>query len=139
MISMTKTLRAAVILLLAGAAGQGCVPATAADVEQAELEQASEGDVASFEAALTRGGSNQQRLGYTCSGGTCECSKAIENDCEDMTAVCTDATVGGVITCIDGWLTTHCTCKQDTGLVRPTLPQLQLNTSATFTTATIAR
>ena len=51
-------------------------------------------------------------LGYTCSNGTCTCDKSIENDCADMSAVCTDATVDALINCINGWLTTHCTCTK---------------------------
>lgn len=129
MISCLKTLRTAAVLVLTGAAAQGCAGATAADIEGAELE--AQADVASSEQALVRGGYNQQRLGYSCTGNVCECSKAIENDCEDMTAVCTDKTVDAVITCISGWLTTHCVCTKDTGLVRPTtLPTYELNTSA---------
>ena len=99
-------------MLLAGFV-TGCL-ASPADIAEAE-----ESEVASTEEALVRGGSNQQRLGYTCTGGKCECSKAIENDCEDMTADCTAGTVDDVITCIDGWLTTDCVCTHDTGFVRP--------------------
>jgi hypothetical protein len=61
--------------------------------------------------ALQRGGGGM-RLGYTCSNGVCECDKSIENDCEDMSGVCTDASLDDLIACIDGWLTTHCTCTQ---------------------------
>ena len=38
-----------------------------------------------------------------------------------MSGVCTDATVDGLIACIQGWLTTHCTCTKalvrDPGLI----------------------
>jgi hypothetical protein len=137
MISRAKTFRTAAICLLAlgAAAGQGCL-ASQADIDQAELDE--QAAVASTEQALLSGGWNQQRLGYTCTGTSCECSKAIENDCENMTAVCTDKTVDAVITCINGWLTTHCSCTKDTGLVRPTTqPTLQLNSATTFNTATL--
>lgn len=133
MISLTKSVRVAAICLLTGLTGQACAPATQADVDEAEL--GAEAEVASSEQALISGGWNQQRLGYTCTGNTCECSKAIENDCEDMTAVCTDKTVDAVIACINGWATTHCVCTKATALVRPTL---NLNT-ASFSTATFAR
>lgn len=139
MISRPTNLRAIVYSLFAAGVAQGCL-ASQADIDQAELELDEQAEVASTEQALVRGGSNQQRLGYTCSGGTCECSKAIENDCEDMTAVCTSKTVDGVITCINGWLTTHCSCTKDTGFVRPTTsPTWQLNTAATFDNAAILR
>jgi hypothetical protein len=63
------------------------------------------------------------RLGYSCSNGTCTCDKSIENDCEDMSGVCTDASIDDLIRCIDGWLTTHCTCKKMlTVRPRPILP-----------------
>ena len=135
MISRTKTLRIAVVCLLAGLSAQGCAGATQADIDEAEL--AGQDEVASTEQALKSGGWNQR--GFTCNGNSCECSKAIENDCEDMTAVCTDATVDAVIACINGWATTHCVCTKATGFVRPTtLPTLNLN-AASFSTATIAR
>jgi hypothetical protein len=141
MISRTKTIRIAVVCLLAGFSASGCAAATQADVDEAELqaELAEQDEVASTEQALLSGGWNQR--GFSCNGNSCECSKAIENDCEDMTAVCTDATVDAVIACINGWATTHCVCTKSTGLVRPTgaLPTLQYTTSATFNTAAIAR
>jgi hypothetical protein len=135
MISRTKTLRIAVVCLLAGLTAQGCASATQADIDDAELQD----EVASTEQALKSGGWNQR--GFTCNGNSCECSKAIENDCEDMTAVCTDKTVDAVIACINGWATTHCVCTKSTGLVRPTgtLPTLHSTTSATFNTAAFAR
>jgi hypothetical protein len=139
MFTRSNTLSTLAVCLFAGFAAQGCL-ASQADIDQAELETAGEGEVASTEQALLRGGSNQQRLGYSCTSGTCTCDKSIENDCDDMTAVCTAGTVDGVITCINGWLTTHCTCKQDTGLVRPTTqPVLQLDTATTLSTAAILR
>lgn len=131
MTTPTQLVRTLAISLLLGLAAQGCA-ATQADIDQAEQQAA----VDSTEQALVRGGSNHQRLGYSCTGNSCECDKSIENDCEDMTGVCTDGTVDAVIACINGWLTTHCVCTKATGLVRPTL---QLNTAATFTTAAIAR
>lgn len=139
MISLTKSLRAAAVCVLAGLTGQACAPATQADIEQADIESAeldAESEVASSEQALKSGGWNQ-RAGFTCSGNVCECSKAIENDCEDMTAVCTDKTVDAVIACIGGWATTHCVCTKATALVRPTL-NLNLNTAG-FNTFSIAR
>jgi hypothetical protein len=136
MISSTKTLRTAVVCLLAGLTAQGCASATQADIDDAELEGQEE--VASTEQALKSGGWNQR--GFSCNGNSCECSKAIENDCEDMTAVCTDATVDAVIACINGWATTHCVCTKSTGLVRPTFnPTLQLGATTTFNSAAIAR
>ena len=48
----------------------------------------------------------------------------------------TAGTVDGVITCINGWLTTHCSCTKDVGFVRPTtLSTLQLTTATAFNTA----
>ena len=61
-------------------------------------------------AAVRRGGGGSR--GYTCKNGSCECDKSIENDCEDMSGVCTDATVDALINCINGWLTTHCSCTK---------------------------
>jgi len=137
MTTPAKILRTLAVCLFAGVAAQGCA-ATQADIDEAELE--AQGEVASTEQALVRGGNNKQKLGFTCTGGSCECDKSIENDCEDMTAVCSGGTVDGVITCINGWLTTHCSCTKDMGLVRPTTkPTLQLNTAATFNTAAFAR
>lgn len=139
MISRLKNLRAIAYSLFAACIAQGCL-ASQADIDQAELELDEQAEVASTEQALARGGSNQQRLGYSCTGGICECNKSIENDCEDMTGVCTDKTVDDVINCIGGWLTTHCTCTKASAFVRPTtLQQLQLNTAATFNDATILR
>jgi hypothetical protein len=88
--------------LLAIAAVSGCA------AEYGELN----GDAAaSSEQALIRGGGSRG-INFSCSGGTCTCDKSIENDCEDMSGVCTDATVDPLIDCIEGWLTTHCTCTQ---------------------------
>jgi hypothetical protein len=138
MISRTKSLRIAVVCLLAGLSVQGCAGATQADIDEAELQGEPLDEVASTEQALKGGGWNQQR-GFSCNGNSCECSKAIENDCEDMTAVCTDGTVDAVIACIGGWATTHCVCTKATGFVRPTtLPTLNLN-AASSSTASFAR
>lgn len=102
-------------MMLLAAGATGCL-ASPADIAEAEGPD----EIASAEQALIRGSGGSQRLGYSCTNGTCTCDKSIENDCEDMTAVCTDKTVDGVITCINGWLTTHCTCTKDAGFVRPT-------------------
>jgi hypothetical protein len=79
-------------------------------------------DRESFEASpkLFRGGRGGG-LGYSCTNGTCTCDKSVENDCEDMSAECTDATVDALINCINGWLTTHCTCTKRAA-VRGSLP-----------------
>jgi len=58
-------------------------------------------------------------LGFRCSGGTCTCDKSIENDCEDMSGVCTDASIDALIGCIQGWLTTHCTCTKALVVTNP--------------------
>lgn len=79
--------------------------------------------VGSSEQALARGGGSVGQS-FSCTNGTCTCDKSIENDCWDMTAVCSDATVDGVVTCINGWLTTHCTCTQ--ALVAPPKPTLPI-------------
>jgi hypothetical protein len=67
-------------------------------------------DVTGSEQALMRGGGG--RVGYSCTNGVCECDKSIENDCENMSGVCTDGSIDALIACIDGWATTHCTCTQ---------------------------
>ena len=94
----------ALTLLSLGAAGCG------AEGDLAQEEPAAE-QVDVTEDSLSRGG-GAPRAGFTCTGGTCTCDKHIENDCADMTAVCTDKTVDQVIACINGWATTHCTCTQ---------------------------
>jgi hypothetical protein len=100
-----KALGALVVLAIVGASG--CAAGVGAEEEDA---------VTSTTDALMRGGGHVG-AGYSCSGGTCTCDKSIENDCEDMSGACTDATVDALINCINGWLTTHCTCTQ--GLVAP--------------------
>jgi len=104
---------------LAIIAASGCVGAPAVE----DLEEGVEPDaaVASTEAELIRGGGSGG-LGFTCSGGLCTCDKSIENDCEDMSGVCSDATVDGLITCINGWLTTHCTCSLARVAPKPKAP-----------------
>jgi hypothetical protein len=103
----------------------GCAAQTGLDDNDADS------DVAASDAALMRGGGSTH-ASYSCSGGTCTCDKSIENDCEDMTGVCTDATVDGVITCINGWLTTHCTCTQ--AFIKPPTPIYTLPTTGTVFT-----
>jgi hypothetical protein len=98
---------------------------------QTGLDDEADSDVAVSDAALMRGGGST-RNAYTCSGGTCTCDKSIENDCEDMSGVCTDATVDALINCINGWLTTHCTCTQ--AFVRPPSPIYTLPTTGTVLT-----
>jgi hypothetical protein len=104
---------------LAIVAASGCVGAPAIE----DLEEGVEQDaaVASAEAELIRGGGSGG-LGFTCSGGLCTCDKSIENDCEDMSGVCSDATVDGLINCINGWLTTHCTCSLARVATQPKAP-----------------
>ncbi len=67
--------------------------------------------IASQAEALSRGGGGSKGAGFTCTNGECTCSKEIENDCEDMSGVCSDDTVDDLIRCIQGWLTTDCTCR----------------------------
>jgi hypothetical protein len=114
--------RIALAALAAAITMAGCAAQTGFDDE-------ADSDVAVSDAALIRGGGGSTRNGYTCSGGTCTCDKSIENDCEDMSGVCTDATVDALINCINGWLTTHCTCTQ--AFVRPPTPiyTLPINTA----------
>ena len=76
--------------------------------------------VTGSESALARG-SGSAGQSYSCSGGTCTCDKSIENDCEDMSGVCSDGSIDNLIACINGWLTTHCTCTQ--ALVAPPKPK----------------
>ena len=113
-------------LALTGLAGCGMEPT------DEELDSVAESDDQSQ--ALARGGGGQ-RLGYSCTNGTCTCSKSIENDCEDMSAVCTDATVDGLINCINGWLTTHCTCTKAFRAPSPS-PYTVPTTSTTFVKTT---
>jgi len=82
--------------------------------------------VVTFVALINNGGS----LGYNCRKGVCECDKSIENDCELMSWECTWASLPDFSTCLKGWLTTHCECKQsaivrDPGLIF--LPIVNIN------------
>lgn len=141
---MTKALRLFACLALVGTAASGCM-ATQDDIDQAELDEqgalgsTDQGEVASTEQALLRGGSNHQTLGYSCTpGGSCTCDKSIENDCEDMSGVCADKDIDQLINCINGWLTTHCTCAKASAFVAPTIKNtavLGKTTTATFSLA----
>ena len=112
---MTKTLTAGyrnaifIASLLVVSGGFGCAARTGVEEPDAP--------VASQEQDLTRGGGGIS-LGYTCTpDGTCTCDKSIENDCENMSGICREKDLDNLINCINGWLTTHCTCVA--GLVRP--------------------
>ena len=100
--------RLMLLLVLTVTAAVGCAADTGMLDEDSDADPVA---VAGSEEALQRGGGGT-RLGYSCSGGTCTCDKSIENDCEDMSGVCTDASIDNLIACINGWLTTHCTCTQ---------------------------
>jgi hypothetical protein len=76
----------------------GCASEYVAQPEAVADEQS----VESSEQALIRGSGGLNATG--------ECDKSIEGDCENLTALCTDATVDALIACIQGWLTTHCSC-----------------------------
>jgi hypothetical protein len=102
----------AVVALATFGAVAGCVPEDAVD-EQDELARVDE--------PLIRG-TGPQGLGYSCKNGVCECDKSIENDCEDMSAECTEESLDSLITCIDGWLTTHCDCTQAFVAPKPKFP-----------------
>jgi hypothetical protein len=102
---------------LAILAAPGCVGAPPMEGFEEGVEE--DAAVASTEAELIRGGGSRG-LGFTCTSGQCTCDKSIENDCEDMSGVCSDATVDGLITCINGWLTTHCTCSLARVAPKPT-------------------
>ena len=95
-------------------------------------------DVGETDQALIRG-SGGPRLGYSCTNGVCECDKSIENDCEDMSGVCTDGSLDDLIACIDGWLTTHCTCTKirtgSAGSIRGGVVATQLQGTAGFSKA----
>jgi hypothetical protein len=105
-------------MTLAFAYASGC----AAGVPETSLGDAVETDaeIASAEAALIRG-SGGPSLGFTCTNGKCTCDKSIENDCEDMSGVCSDDTVDDLINCIEGWLTTDCVCTLARVAPRPQL------------------
>ena len=110
------------LLVLARAGAAGCAAGTP---DQAIDDGAhTDAEIASAEAALIRGGGSGG-LGFTCTNGSCECDKSIENDCEDMSGVCSDDTVDDLITCINGWLTTHCTCRLARVAPRPTFQVAQ--------------
>ena len=99
------------LALLAIAGTSGC--AAGYPVEgNSEAPYDDEQDVASSEQALKRGSGGLSATG--------ECDKSIEGDCENMTALCTEDTVDDLIRCIEGWLTTHCSCTLAS--VAPTPP-----------------
>jgi hypothetical protein len=104
-----------IALTLAGASG--CATGE-------ELDDPGQDEVAQLEDALIRNGGSP-RASYTCSNGTCTCDKSIENDCANMSGVCTDATVDALINCINGWLTTHCTCTKAFVAPQPKSPYVQ--------------
>jgi hypothetical protein len=108
--------RLLILAALAFAYASGC----AAGAPEASLGDAVETDaeIASAEAALIRG-SGGSSLGFTCTNGKCTCDKSIENDCEDMSGVCSDDTVDDLINCIEGWLTTDCICTLAIAAPRP--------------------
>ena len=91
-----------ILAALALAAANGCA---------ADLGAGAEDPVEGTGEALKRGGGGGG-LAFSCTNGICTCDKSIENDCEDMSGVCTDASIDDLIACIDGWATTHCTCTQ---------------------------
>jgi len=122
--------RLLLLVVLAVAAATGC----AAETGMLDEDPV---DVAGSEQALQRGGSGP-RLGFSCTGGTCTCDKSIENDCEDMSGVCTDGSLDGLIACIDGWLTTHCTCTQIRATSGGKGSVYQPPTGGVFTTATFS-
>jgi hypothetical protein len=103
-----------VSIVLGLIATSGCAAAIAPE----EGEQ----EVAGLTDSLSRGGGGVGGASFSCTSGTCTCDKSIENDCEDMTSACTDATVDNVINCINGWLVTHCTCTQMLTGPNPTGP-----------------
>jgi hypothetical protein len=124
------------LLALALTGGYGCA-AGAPPAEQLVDDSAqTDAEIAVAEEALTRGRVGGNRLGFTCTNGVCECDKAVENDCEDMSGVCSDDTVDDLITCIDGWLTTHCVCN----LARVAPPKVRFAAEVgTFNNALLAR
>jgi hypothetical protein len=106
--STSGTRQLIALFALAGLGMVGC--AGGPGLEEEGLEDAAPAEVADLEASLIRG-SGPTGLGYSCTSGVCTCDKSIENDCEDMSGVCRDADIDSLINCIDGWLTTHCTCR----------------------------
>lgn len=91
------------LCLLLGAVLVGCGGPEELTPADFELEESSD--------ALRRG-KGGPKLSYSCTNGVCTCDKSIENDCENMSAVCEDADIDPLINCINGWLTTHCTCDE---------------------------
>jgi hypothetical protein len=90
-----------------------------------------EQQVESSEHALARGGGSAGQS-YTCdANGSCMCDKSIENDCEDMSGICKDSDITNLINCINGWLTTHCTCTK--ALVAPPKPKFPIKSVAVST------
>jgi len=89
------------LALLAVAGASGCAAGYGVEGDP-EAPYDDEQDVASSEQALIRGHGGLSATG--------ECDKSIEGDCENLTALCTDDSVDDLIRCIEGWLTTHCSC-----------------------------
>jgi len=89
----------------------GCAVGTAPDGQEGREAVSSTGQ------ALTPGGGGSVgTTGYTCSPApdgttTCTCSKLIENDCEDMSAVCAPDEIDTLLKCIQGWFTNACVCR----------------------------
>jgi hypothetical protein len=106
-------------IVVALVAASGCAAAVAPE----EGDQEAAGVVE----PLVRGGGGVGGASFSCTNGTCTCDKSIENDCEDMTSACTDATVDQVINCINGWLVTHCTCTQMRAAPNPGSPKNPTN------------
>lgn len=131
----SPTTRRGLITLFALAlfGASGCVGGVPEEGFEDGLESDDAG-VASAEAALARGGRGGG-LGFSCTNGTCTCDKSIENDCEDMSGVCSDATVDGLITCINGWLTTHCTCTLAKAAPNPQIRYTAVPTAGFYSSA----
>ena len=75
--------------------------------------------VASTTEALN-GGGGHGGIGFTCEGGTCTCSKSIDGDCDNMLINCV-GDMTGFYTCLDGWLTTDCSCATTLRAPKPPL------------------
>jgi hypothetical protein len=73
---------------------------------------------------IRNGGFGNQRPKWCSDTGSCRCSKLIENDCEDMSAVCTDASVDALIACINGHWVTDCFCRMQGLTIRPGSPAI---------------
>lgn len=100
----------------------GCaVRASSDDDPSATLDQGAvpDGDepVGTSSDALTTGSGPRGGLGFSCENGTCTCSKGIEGDCDRMRKNCKSTT--DLDTCIKGWLTTDCTCKEGARVQQP--------------------